>query len=146
VSRVLHSIGLGCCCAAWSAIACAAAPEQLPFEHLNRLTWIDKILTAALTMGRLRVDFEKTRLRDVAREAGGVVARHGNGAERHFWLCYTIPSDPPFQRVWLSAVADIHGSRQPISAAISRIVADGPTSDRPLLGKPLLPVSFDRGI
>jgi hypothetical protein len=124
----------------------AADPPTLPFDDVD---WNARVLrkpAVGVTIGKLKVVFEKTLLRDVWEEAGGTIAEAGDAAEHSFWLCYTLASSTGFQRLWLSSNAEMDGPDHAISGVTGERVTDGPTADCPTLSASLQPVSLDGGL
>jgi hypothetical protein len=76
----------------------ATAPP-LPFEDVDWSARVDVKPATGLTLGRLKVVFEQTRLRDVAKEAGGTIAEQRDAAGHDLWLCYTIVGAVGSQRL-----------------------------------------------
>src|SRR6266851_5958284 len=124
----------------------ATPPPPLPFEDLDWSARVHREPAAGLTMGRLQVIFEKTPLRKVLQEAGGVIAEEGDAAEHTFWLCYTIVDTKHSERIWLTSNGEMDGPAHEISGVIAQTVADGPAADCPALPATLRPVSLSNGV
>ena len=55
-------------------------------------------------MGALEITLEKTSLKKIQSEIGvGEIYNHGDASEALAWICYTISTSKPKQRVWLSS-------------------------------------------
>lgn len=139
----------GVCClilACARAVFAATAPPVLPFDDVDWSARVERKPATGLRMGRIMVNFEKTPLREVMREAGGAIAEQGDGAGRGFWLCYTIVDAAGSQRLWLTSSAEMDGPDHAISGVMAQRVAQGPTEDCPSLPASSLPVSLSSGV
>jgi hypothetical protein len=111
---------------AFSTIAAAATPPpQLPFGDLDWEAHVHKAPAVGLRMGRLTVSFEKTPLREVMRNAGGVIAHQGDAGESVYWLCYTIVEKKHSERLSLTASGEMGGPDQTVSSVVRRVSAIG---------------------
>jgi hypothetical protein len=97
-------------------------------------------------MGRLTVSFEKTPLREVMRNAGGVIAHQGDAGESVYWLCYTIVEKKHSERLSLTASGEMGGPDQTVSSVVAEMVTDQPTADCPALAATFRPVHLSNGI
>ncbi|KXS30638.1 MAG: Uncharacterized protein AWT59_3241, partial [Candidatus Gallionella acididurans] len=75
-------------------------------------TWGDGSVSATtshdpvvpLRMGSMEVTLEKTSLKEVQSTIGaGTIYSHGDASEALAWLCYTVSTSNPKQRLWLSS-------------------------------------------
>ena len=105
--------------------------------------------TTGITMGSFRVRFEVTKLGDVRKAAGiGKIEHQGDASESIYWLCYTIPGTPVFERVWIIAHGEMGGPDHHVTGAHALRLASGIAAAEgcPLLPASLRPVAFDRGL
>ena len=57
-----------------------------------------------LKMGSLKITLEKTSLKEIQSAIGkGKINSHGDASEALAWLCYTVSTSNPKQRIWLSS-------------------------------------------
>jgi hypothetical protein len=84
---------------AGSAVPPPSWGEQLPSANTTTSNPV-----APLFIGKLRVVLERTTLADVRSAIGrGEVARQGDAGKSVSWLCYTLSSMQPAQRLWLTS-------------------------------------------
>lgn len=114
------------------------APPTLRFKPASRLT-----------MGKFVVHFEKTTLSQVIKSVGiGSINHQGDAGGSIYWICYTIPDNIAFQRLWIIADGEMGGTKHKVSGVIAtRLSANASTSDGcPNIPKLLQPLSLDQGI
>ncbi len=114
------------------------APPTLRFKPASRLT-----------MGKFIARFEITTLSQVIKATGlGSISHQGDAGGSLYWLCYMIPSEETFQRVWIIAHGEMGGREHKITEVIAtRLSADTKPSDAcPDIPTLLQPMSLDRGI
>jgi hypothetical protein len=125
----------------------SAPPPRPLVNNLSTATRIDKNPTTGLTMGRLEVFFEKTRLKDVLVAAGGELSQQGDGAEHVFWICYTILDAKQSARLWIISNAEMGGREHAVTSVAAQLEAvANPTQTCPALPATLQPVSFSNGV
>ena len=91
-----------------------------------------------LRMGSLEVTLEKTSLKEVQSAIGvGEIYSHGDASEALAWLCYTVSTSNPKQRLWLSS-GEMGGLT--IINSVSAVVI--PTKVSPSAGCPELPQRY----
>ena len=65
-----------------------------------------------IRVGSLKAEFEKTTLTEIRSAIGtGSIQHSGDGEERQFWLCYSLPS----QRVWLISDGEMGGGNHTLT-------------------------------
>jgi hypothetical protein len=99
-------------------------------------------------MGRFAVFLETTELPKVQTAIGiGSMSFHGDGADAASWLCYTLDSSVPHQRLWIISNAEMGGPERLVDGVRAQI-AEGAeaTTDCPSLPKQFQPVSFDHEV
>lgn len=100
-----------------------------------------------LRMGSLEVTLEKTSLKEVQSTIGaGNIYSHGDASEALAWLCYTVSTSNPKQRLWLSSgemggLSIINGVD-----AMEIQTNDSPSEGCPELPERYLPLRFTNGI
>jgi hypothetical protein len=118
-------------------------------------TWGDNSVTATtshdpvvpLRMGSLEVTLEKTSLKEVQSTIGvGKIYSHGDASEALAWLCYTVSTSNPKQRLWLSS-GEMHGLTIIDGVDAMEIQTnDSPSEYCPELPKRYMPLHFTNGI
>lgn len=101
-----------------------------------------------LTMGTLKIEFEKTTLPQVMNVTRlGIIQHHGDAADSVNWLCYTAPTPGKSIRIWIDASGEMGGPEMRITEINVRRVADGsPPSDCPVLPNQFTPLSFENSV
>ena len=120
-----------------------APREILPPATLSRAP------ITALTMGSLRIALGTTTLDDVREAMGGAIEYDERGGASRYRLCYTIPHDESWQRIWL--ISDERTGRIEIDHRISQIEAletmnKDAAPDCPIPTASYLPPHFDQGV
>ena len=100
-----------------------------------------------LWMGSLEVTLEKTSLIEVQNTVGvGKIYSHGDASEALAWLCYTVSTSNPKQRLWLSS-GEMGGLT--IIDGVSAVVIPtnvNSSAGCPELPKRYMPLRFANGI
>ena len=100
-----------------------------------------------LRMGSLEVTLEKTSLKEVQSTIGvGKIYSHGDASEALAWLCYTVSTSNPKQRLWLSS-GEMGGLT--IIDGVSAVAIPtnvSPSADCPELPQRYMPLRFANGI
>ncbi|HUW27897.1 MAG TPA: hypothetical protein VMV97_04745 [Sulfuriferula sp.] len=100
-----------------------------------------------LRMGSLEVTLEKTSLKEVQSTIGaGEIYSHGDASEALAWLCYTVSTSNPKQRLWLSS-GEMGGLT--IVDGVAAVVIPtnvSPSADCPDLPQRYTPLRFANGI
>jgi hypothetical protein len=153
--RVTASLGFPLHRLLLAAAACSALsipsyavtpPPPLPFDSIDE-TLNAKPVTR-LVMGRFVISLEVTALAGVQKTIGvGSMEYQGDGADAASWLCYTLDSSAPRQRLWIVSNAEMGGPERLVDGVRAqygdRIDA---SSDCPSLPKRFQPVSLNRGL
>jgi hypothetical protein len=118
-------------------------------------TWGDGSVSATtshdpvvpLRMGSMEVTLEKTSLKEVQSTIGaGTIYSHGDASEALAWLCYTVSTSNPKQRLWLSSGE--MGGLKIIDGVAAEVIPTNvnPSADCPELPQRYLPLRFANGI
>jgi hypothetical protein len=132
-------------CSAFSIPMYAVTPlPPSPFDSVDE-TLHSKPVTQRV-MGRFVVSLEITGLTKVQKTIGiGSVEYQGDGADAASWLCYTLDSSAPRQRLWIISNAEMGGPERLVDGVRAqygdRIDA---SPDCPSLPKRFQPVSLSR--
>jgi hypothetical protein len=102
--------------------------------------------STGLLLGKYKVRYEETRLRDVMLRAGGYIQQQGDAGDNIYWLCYTIADGKPSQRLWIIASGEMGGPENDITEVMGQVTAEQPTVDCPSLPKELQPVRLSSGL
>jgi hypothetical protein len=99
-----------------------------------------------LRLGRLRVEFERTTLRDIQLAIGkGEIAHRGDAGESASWLCYEGVANSIGVRLWLIA-GEINGPMHTIAGVQVQEANSNvePTTECPMLPSALRRIDFGR--
>jgi hypothetical protein len=101
-----------------------------------------------LTMGKLKIQYEKTTLSEVLAAIGlGFIQHRGDAAESVYWLCYTAIAGSYKARIWIEASGEMGGPENRITnIAVQRIADNYSLSDCPALPEEFTSLSFNNGI
>lgn len=126
-------------------VIAAPPPPDYPSGEVTWRASLSRAPTKGLTLGRLHVRFEETTLAQVGRAAStGKIAHRGDAGESVYWLCYTIPTAPIAQRLWLVCNGEMGGSEHAVTEFdVTKIDDARPKGDCPLLPSKLQPVAMD---
>lgn len=126
-----------------TALWAATPPPSLPFDSITPSLRAKPI--THLLMGRFIIPFELIGLANVQNAIGiGSMGYHGDGARAAFWLCYTLDSSLPHQRLWVMSYHEMGGPEQLVDRVTVRIADRAEaTPDCPSLPKRFQPISFD---
>ena len=128
------------------ALSAATPPPSPPFDSVAPTLRAKPI--AHLLMGQFVIFLEVTGLRNVRNIIGvGPMSFKGDGAEATSWVCYTLDSSLPHQRLWIMSNAEMGGSERLVDGVTARFEdRAAATPECPSLPKRFQPVSFDHGV
>jgi hypothetical protein len=126
--------------------AASIAPPTWPGDRV----FVPNVKTnpaSPLSMGKLAVVFEDTKLQSVRDAVGvGQQSSQGDASESLTWLCYTISSTKPAQRIWLTSSEMGGGIYIDGLVAISLTSTEQSTTTCPELPYEFLPVKLTNDI
>lgn len=108
----------------------------------------DRMPATGLHLGQFRIDFERTRLVEVALAIpSGPLSESGQDHGYFYWLCYTLEQAQQ-QRLWITSDGEFGGPERAMDGAIATALpeGEGATADCPLLPPKYYPVSLDDGV
>jgi hypothetical protein len=148
-ARRLMLASMSCWLALLSVVALAEAVPPLKRESdAMPAPTLARKPTTGLIMGRLSVNFEKSTLGEIRDAIGiGTVEHRGDAGGSIYWLCYSIPSHPVAQRVWLIADGEMGGNEHRVTGVHAlQSAAIRASNGCPLLQQGFLLVHFDNGL
>ncbi len=123
---------------------------QLPPDWWDGLPSSQKLrndlVPGSMTLGKLRVVFEKSRLADVAAEAKGSRIKHrGDAGASMYWLCYRFKEKGIPRQLYLTAHGEMGGPEHLVGGVVLKnAVSEEP--DCPELPPELLPANIGIGL
>ena len=130
-------------------LACAMASAQTttpPSQPFDAQTWSASMKqkpTLGATLGKWRVDFERTTLPEVlSRTSVGEIQHAGDAGESIYWLCYTLTGQTP-ARLWITSHGEMGGPEKAITGiTITRLNSSPPLPECPALPIHMQPASL----
>jgi hypothetical protein len=101
-----------------------------------------------LTMGRLKIQFEKTTLPEVLSAIKlGSIQHQGDAGDSVSWLCYTALTHGYNARIWIESSDEMGGPGEAVTDVAIQKITDGRSpADCPILPKQYEPLSFNNGV
>ena len=130
----------------WLNVAAYSQQPPPPNPLYNR-SWaptLKRVPTDGLLMGRRKVLFGTTPLREVSTEAGRVPIQHqGDAGESIYWVCFDFQPLQRRQRIWLISDGEMGGTEHRVTAIAAQFTdANSGGTDCPELPEPLTPLSI----
>jgi hypothetical protein len=99
--------------------------------------------TVGATLGKWRIDFERTTLPEVLTRASVGDIRHaGDAGESIYWLCYTLTGPTP-ARLWIMSHGEMGGPERAVTGVtIIKIRSGQPAAECPALPVQMRPASI----
>jgi hypothetical protein len=136
-------------------VAVCIAPVAFGADTIPPPTWVNDSISATTAhdpvvpfrMGNLEITLEITSLKEVQSIIrAGKIFNHGDASEAVAWLCYTISTSSPKQRLWLSSGE--MGGLTTIDGITALEIPDSviPSESCPDLPQRFLPLGFNNGL
>jgi hypothetical protein len=79
-------------------------PPSIPFLETTTAATLSSPPITKVNLGGFGIELEKTELKDVLKNVGvGAIQHHGDAGDSESWICFTVSSATPTQRVWLAS-------------------------------------------
>jgi hypothetical protein len=136
----MKTLGLGLGNALMFVTAAAATRPPVVNESISESETSWRATTKpseGLTMGRLKIQFEKTTLPEVLSAIKlGSIQHQGDAGDSVNWLCYTALRHGYNARIWIEASGEMGGPGEAVTdVAIQKITSGRPPPDCPVLPK-----------
>lgn len=126
----------------------ATTPPAISFSAQLHKATLHTAPAGELTMGRLRIQLEKTSLHDVlAAASAGAIEHQGDAGASTYWICYTNVNSTFAERIWIVSDAEMGGEGRLVTGVSAQRLNGGEASaDCPALPAALRPVALEHGV
>ena len=107
----------------------ALAPPRFPLDVVPKPT-LKSAPSSTITLGPLKVTFDKTTLDEIRTEIGvGRIEHQDDAVESSYWLCYSVVGSGPKEKVWFLSHGEMGGPDHVIHGIAARALSDSSSVD-----------------